>query len=58
MGWWLLRLAANILAFLRLTVNFFSVTVNRRAKINFHCFKKLKKNYCCNHIKGLTTISG
>ena len=30
MGWWLLRLSAKILALLRLSVNFFSVTVNKK----------------------------
>ena len=49
MGWWRLRLTAKNLAFLRLTVSFFSVTVNRKLKINFLCFKKLNINkplYC------------
>ena len=32
MGWWHLRLSAKILALLRLSVNFFSVTVNERVK--------------------------
>ena len=34
MGWWLLRLSAKILALLRLSVNFFSVTVNSQFKNN------------------------
>ena len=42
MGWWLLRLSAKILALLRLSGNFFSVTVNKKGKkINFFCFKEL-----------------
>ena len=41
MGWWLLRLSAKILALLRLSVIFFSVTVNKKLKINFFCFKEL-----------------
>ena len=32
MGWWHLRLSAKILAPLRLSVNFFSVTVNSKVK--------------------------
>ena len=44
MGWWLLRLSAKILALLRLSINFFSVTVNEKLKINFFCFKKLNIN--------------
>ena len=32
MGWWLLRLSAKILAHLRLSVFFFSVTVNKKVK--------------------------
>ena len=41
MGWCLLRLSAKILAVLRLSVNFFSVTVNK--KIDFFCFKEFNK---------------
>ena len=44
MGWWLLRLSAKILALIRLLVNFFSVTVNRKVKINLFCFKELNIN--------------
>ena len=44
MGWWLLRLSAKILNLLRLSVNFFSVTVNENVKINFFCFKELNIN--------------
>ena len=44
MGWRLLRLSAKILALLPLSVNFFSVTVNKKVKINFFCFKKLNIN--------------
>ena len=32
MGWWLLRLSAKILVLLRLSANFFSVTVNKKVK--------------------------
>ena len=54
MGWWILRLTANILAFLLLTVNFLSLLLTDVLKINFHSFKKLKSNfYCCKHTKVL-----
>ena len=36
MGWWLLRLSAKILYLLRLSVNFFSVTVNSQFKNNLY----------------------
>lgn len=44
-----LRLMVNILAFLRLTVNFFPLRLTDLLKINFHCLKKLKMIffYCC-----------
>ena len=32
MGWWLLRLSAKILALLRLSANFFQLTVNKKVK--------------------------
>ena len=32
MGWWLVWLSAKILALLRLSVNFFLVTVNKKVK--------------------------
>ena len=41
----------KILAFLRLTANFFRVMLNinlhffRKLKINFHCFKKFRINF-------------
>ena len=41
MGWWLLRLSAKILAFLRLSVNFFQLRLTKKLKINFFCFKEL-----------------
>ena len=44
MGWWLLRLSAKILAFLRLSVNFFQLRLTKKLKINFFCFKKLNIN--------------
>ena len=34
MGWWLLRLLAKLLSLLRLSVNFFSLTVNSQFKNN------------------------
>ena len=40
MGWWLLRLSAKILAFLRLSVNFFQLRLTKKIKINFFCFKE------------------
>ena len=39
MGWWLLRLSAKTLTLLQLLVNFFSVTVNKKLKINFFVSK-------------------
>ena len=44
MEWWLLRLSANVLALLRLSVNFFSVTADKQLKIDFFCFKELNIN--------------
>ena len=44
MGWWLLRLSAKILAFLRLSVNLFQLRLTKKLKINFFCFKKLNIN--------------
>ena len=41
MGWWLLRLSAKILAFLRLSVNFFQLRLTKKLKINLFCFKEL-----------------
>ena len=41
MGWWLLRLSAKILAFLRLSVNVFQLRITKKLKINFFCFKEL-----------------
>ena len=46
MGWWLLRLSANILALLRLSVNFFELRLTTKLKINFFCFKELIINKC------------
>ena len=42
MGWWLLRLTANVLGFLLLTDNFVPLRLTDVLKINFHCFKKVK----------------
>ena len=63
MGWWLLRLSAKILVLLRLSVIFFSVTVNKKLKINFFCFKELNINKAVFFVastqsKGLRIISG
>ena len=44
MGWWHLRLSAKILAFLRLSANFFQLRLPKKLKINFFCFKKLNIN--------------
>ena len=35
MGWWHLRLSAKILAFLRLSVNFFQLRLTIKLKISF-----------------------
>ena len=37
----------KILAFLRLTVNFFPLRLKEMLKINLHCFRKLKINFHC-----------
>ena len=37
----------KILAFLRLTVNFFPLRLTEMLKINLHCFRKLKINFHC-----------
>ena len=64
MGWWLLRLSAKILALLRLSGNFFSVTVNKKGKklISFvsksSILKKLIFFYLQKKNKGLRIISG
>ena len=39
MGWWPLRLSAEILALLRLSVNFFQLRLTKKLKINFLCLK-------------------
>ena len=44
MGWWHLRLSVKILAFLRLSVNFFQLRLTKKLKINFFCFKELNIN--------------
>ena len=44
MGWWL-RLTANILAFLRLTVNFFPLRLTDVFKINFYCCYHILRSY-------------
>ena len=44
MGWWLLRLSAKILAFLRLSVSFFKLRLTKTLKINFFCFKEFDIN--------------
>ena len=47
MGYWRLQLTVKILAFLRLTVNFFPLRLTEILKINLHCFRKLKINFHC-----------
>ena len=42
MEWWPLRLAAKILALLRLSVNFFLLRLVNKLKIDFFCFKELR----------------
>ena len=44
MGLFLLRLSAKILAFLRLSVNFFQLRLTKKLKVNFFCFKELNMN--------------
>ena len=44
MGWWLLRLSARILAFLRLSVNFFQLRLTKKLQINFFCVKEININ--------------
>ena len=63
MGWWLLRLSANILALLRLSVIFFQLRLTKKLKINFCCFKELNINKRVFFVslkknKGLRIISG
>ena len=62
MGWWLLRLSANILVLLRLSVNFFLLRLTK-LKIYFFCFKELNINkpvlfVSSKQNKGLRIISG
>ena len=40
MEWWHLRISAKILAFLRLSVNFFQLRLTTNLKINFFFFFK------------------
>ena len=52
MGWWLLWLTANILAFLRLTVNFVPLRLTDVLKLISFVLKKLKINfYCCKVLR-------
>ena len=44
MGWWLLRLSANVWALLRLSVNFFQLRLTKKLKITSFCFKGLNVN--------------
>ena len=44
MGWWLLRLSAKILAFLRLSVNLFQLRLTKKLKIYFFCVKEININ--------------
>ena len=43
MVWWLLRLSAKILSFLRLSVNFFQLRLTKKLKINFFCLIRPKR---------------
>ena len=63
MGWSLLRLSAEILALLRLSVNFFQLRLPKKIEINFFCFEEininkpgffvsLKQNKCFKIISG------
>ena len=63
MGLWHLRLAAKILALLRLSANFFQLRLTKKLKINFVCFKKLNISkpvffVSLKQNKGLKIISG
>ena len=63
MGWLVLRLSAEILALLRLSVKFFQLWLTRKLKINFFCFKELNINkpvlfVSSKQNKGLKIISG
>ena len=40
MGWWLLRLSAKSLAFLRPSVKFFQLRLTKKLKVNLFCFKE------------------
>ena len=52
MGWWNLRLSAKILAFLRLSANFFQLRLTKKLiLISLYFFVSLKQN------KGLKIIS-
>ena len=51
MGSQLLRLTVNILDFLRLTVNFFSLRLTEMLNINFNRFKRLKIKSSCIQVK-------
>ena len=42
MGCWRLRLSPKILALLRLSINFFSVTINEKVKNQLLLFQKVK----------------
>ena len=59
MEWWLLRLTVKILAFLRLTVNFFSLRLTEIFKKIISILKGLKLiPIVVKHIYGLRTILG
>ena len=45
MGWWLLRLSAEIMALLRLSVNIFQLRLTTKLKINLFCFKELNLHF-------------
>ena len=63
MGWRFLRLSANILALLRLPVNFFQYRLTKKLIISFFFFKELNINQRVFFVslkqnKGLRIISG
>ena len=63
MGWWLLRLSAEILALLRLSVYFYQLRLTKKLKIDFFGFKELNINkpvvfVSLKQNKGLRIFSG
>ena len=63
MGWCLLRLSANVLALLWLSVHFFQLRLTKTLKISFLCFKELNINkpiffVSLKQNRGIRIISG